>query len=60
MSNYSELVTSSADLLGTGAGKSPKSLGTVVKFFLSEPTFTASAANLKLKSFGILKFYQRM
>ncbi|MFK7780662.1 MAG: hypothetical protein QM490_06100, partial [Candidatus Gracilibacteria bacterium] len=50
MSNYSELCKSNSDLLGTGASKCPKSLGAVVKFFLSENTYTETAANLKLKS----------
>jgi len=51
MSNYSELCKSSSDLLGTGSGSCPKSLGAVVKFFLAKDSFSATAANLKLESF---------
>ena len=51
MSNYSELCVSDAALLGTGVGNCAKSLGADVKFFLSEDTFTGTAAQLKTKAY---------
>ena len=51
MSNYSELCVSDAVLLGTGVGNCAKSLGADVKFFLTEDTFTGTAAQLKTKAY---------
>ena len=51
MSNYSELCQADSDLLGTGVGNCAKSLGPDIKFFLSEDTFTGTAAQLKTKTY---------
>ena len=49
--NYSELCTSSGELLGTGRGTCAKSLGPDQKFFLADSTFTGTAAQLKTKAY---------
>tara|TARA_R110000787_G_scaffold175266_1_gene287750 strand:+ start:874 stop:1761 length:888 start_codon:yes stop_codon:yes gene_type:complete len=51
MSNYSELCPSDSELLGTGAGNCAKTLGADVRFFLTESTFTGTAAQLKLQTY---------
>lgn len=51
MSNYSELCKGSDELLGTGRGTCAKSLGSDIKFFLSDPSFTGTDAQLKTKAY---------
>lgn len=51
MGNYSELCVSDSELLGTGIGTCAKTLGPDVRFFLAEPTFTGTNAQLKTKAY---------
>lgn len=51
MSNYSELCVEDSNLLGTGVGNCPKTIGADVRFFLAEDTFTGTAAQLKTRAY---------
>ncbi|NQV77089.1 MAG: hypothetical protein HQ490_01890 [Lutibacter sp.] len=51
MANYSELSVPNVDLLGTGVGTMPKSMGADIKFFLAESSFTGTAAQLKTQAY---------